>query len=320
MEVNMFSVGIDLGGTNIAVGVVDKKGNILAKVSIPTENSRNHGEIIADMAKASKDAIEKAGLNVSDIDGIGIGSPGTVDSENGIIVYANNLKFENVPMRQELGSHIDLPVYISNDANCAALGETSDAGAAKGYKNVVLITLGTGVGGGIIIDGKIYEGNYSAGAELGHSLMVLDGEMCTCGRKGCWEAYASATALVRQTKSAMQNDRNSIMWELTKGEINNAGGRTAFDASRKGDESGLKVVNNYIKYVSEGLVDMINIFRPEIVLLGGGVSNEGEYLFSPVREYVGKYTYGGSRTPVPPVMKAKLGNDAGIIGSAMLVK
>ncbi len=316
----MFSVGIDLGGTNIAVGVVDEKGNILSKVSTPTDNSRSHKEIIADMANASKDAIEKAGLSISDISGIGIGSPGTVDSENGIIVYANNLKFENVPMREELCSHINLPIFISNDANCAALGETSDAGAAKGLKNVVLITLGTGVGGGIIIDGKIYEGNYSAGAELGHSLLVLDGEKCTCGRSGCWEAYASATALVRQTKKAMEDDKDSLMWEITAGEIKNAGGRTAFDASRKGDKSGLKVVTNYIKYVSEGLVDMINIFRPEILLLGGGVSNEGEYLFSPVREYVGKYTYGGNRTPVPPVMKARLGNDAGIIGAAMLVK
>ena len=316
----MYSVGIDLGGTNIAVGVVDEKGNIISKTSIPTDNSRNYKEIIKDMARASFDAIEKAGLNISDIDGIGIGSPGTVDSENGIIVYANNLKFENVPMREELNSHIGLPIFISNDANYAALGETSDAGAAGGFKNVVLITLGTGVGGGIIIDGKIYEGSYSAGAELGHSLLLLDGEKCTCGRNGCWEAYASATALVRQTRVAMEKNKDSLMWEITNHQINNAGGRTAFDAARKGDKAGLEVVNNYIKYVSEGLVDMINIFRPEIVLLGGGVSNEGEYLFSPVREYVGKYTYGGSRTPIPPVMKAKLGNDAGIIGAAMLVK
>lgn len=315
----MYSIGIDLGGTNIAVGVVDESGNILSKVSIPTENSRNYKEIIADMAKASKDAMSKAGLDISELKGIGIGSPGTVDSEKGIIVYANNLKFENVPMREELRTHIDLPVYISNDANCAALGETSDAGAAKGYKNVVLITLGTGVGGGIIIDGKIYEGNYSAGAELGHSLIALDGELCTCGRKGCWEAYASATALVKQTVLAMEKDKNSLMWEFAAGDVKKAGGRTAFDASRKGDKKALEVVGNYIKYVSEGLIDMINIFRPEIVLLGGGVSNEGEYLFTPVREYVGKYTYGGSRTPVPPVMKAGLGNDAGIIGAAMLV-
>lgn len=316
----MFSIGIDLGGTNIAAGVVDSMGNIIAKASIPTQAQRHYTEIIADMAKVAMMACEKAGVDISKASGIGIGSPGTVDSKNGILVYTNNINFENVPMRDELNKHIKLPVHISNDANCAALGETAQTGAAKGYRNVILITLGTGVGGGIIIDGRIYEGNYSAGAELGHTLMVLDGEPCTCGRNGCWESYASATALIRQTARAIEKDKNTIMWDMIEHDLDKVSGRTAFDASRKGDKLALEIVKEYIKYLSEGLIDMINIFRPEIVLIGGGVCNEGEYLFEPVREYTKKYVYGGTRTPMPPIEKAKLGNDAGIIGAAMLVR
>lgn len=316
----MHSIGIDLGGTNIAAGVVDSKGNIKAKSSIPTKAQRDYKEIITDMAVVAGLACEKAGIKPEDTKGIGIGSPGTIDSENGVIVYTNNIDFKNVPMRNELQKHLDLPVYISNDANCAALGETSEAGAAKDYSNVVMITLGTGVGGGIIIDKKIYEGDHSAGAELGHTLMVLGGEKCTCGRLGCWEAYASATALIRQTKRAMKDNPKSLMWELCEGKLENAGGMTSFDASRKGDQAGKKVVKEYIKYISEGLVDLVNIFRPQIVLVGGGISNEGDYLFDPIREYVGKYTYGGDYTPIPPIIKAKLGNDAGIIGAAMLTE
>lgn len=316
----MYSVGIDLGGTNIAAGVVDEKGKIISRHKINTEKTRHYSMIISDMALAAKEALRSAGLNINDIAGIGIGCPGTVDSQKGVIVYSNNIRFENVPMKEELKKHTSLPVFISNDANCAALGETSEGGAAGGKKNVVLITLGTGIGGGIIIDKKIYEGINSAGAELGHTILVYEGEKCTCGRKGCWEAYASATALIRQTRIAMSENKDSLMWELTGQDIEKAGGRTAFEASRKGDSAAIKVVENYIGYLSEGITDMVNIFRPEIVLVGGGISNEGEYLFAPVREYVKRYAYGGSRTFVPEVTGAKLGNDAGIIGAAMLVK
>lgn len=314
----MYSIGIDLGGTNIAAGVVSEEGVLLAKSSIPTNSNRSYQEIIADMAKVSDMACQKANMDMSQMIAVGIGAPGTVDSLNGVIVYSNNIKFENVPMREELQKHINLPVYISNDANCAALGETANSGAAKGLKNVIMITLGTGVGGGIIIDGKIYSGNYSAGAELGHAVLVVDGVLCTCGRHGCWECYSSATALIRQTRQAIESDSSTIMLEMIGNNLENISGRTAFEASRKGDKVAIEVVETYIKYLSEGIIDMINIFRPEIVLVGGGVCNEGEYLFGPVREYVKKYTYGGSLTPVPPIEKAALGNDAGIIGAAML--
>lgn len=315
----MYSIGIDLGGTNIAAGIVDEKGVLIAKDSIPTLAKRHYSEIIADMAVVAKSACEKANIDIKDIEGIGIGSPGTIDSKNGVIVYTNNINFDNVPMREELQKHINLPVYISNDANCAALGETADSGAAKGLKNVVMITLGTGVGGGIIIDGKIYEGDYSAGAELGHTMLVVDGVPCTCGRNGCWESYSSATALIRETKEAIQKDQNTIMWDMIEHDYSKIGGRTAFDASRKGDRVAQEVVDYYIKYLSEGLIDMINIFRPEVLLVGGGICNEGDYLFDPVRAYIKKFAYGGKRTPLPLIKKAGLGNDAGIIGAAMLV-
>lgn len=315
----MYYLGIDLGGTNIACGLVDENGHIVFKDSVETKAQRDYKEIIADMAKLALKICEKAQIGLDKVKGVGIGSPGTIDSKNGKVVYTNNLNFKDVPVRTELQKYIDLPVYISNDANCAALGETV-TGAAKGYKNVILITLGTGVGGGVIIDGKIYEGNYSAGAELGHSVIVVDGERCTCGRKGCWECYSSATALIRQTKKAISENKESIMLAAVDGDIEKVNGRTAFDASRKGDATAVKVVENYIKYLGEGITNLNNIFRSEIIIVGGGICNEGDYLLNPVREYVNKNSYAGDLVAATPIVKALLGNDAGIIGAAMLAK
>ncbi len=319
MENNKYMIGIDLGGTKIAAGVVDRTGKIISRYTVPTNPRRNYTEIISDMAFAAKKACEIAGMPVDKMEGIGIGSPGTVDSANGIVIYTNNINFDNTPIRSEMQKHIDLPVYVSNDANCAALGETADTGAAKGYKNVILITLGTGLGGGIIIDGKIYEGEYGAGAELGHTVINVDGPECTCGRKGCWECYSSATGIIRMTAEALQKSKNTLMWETVGHDMTRISGRTAFEASRKGDPLALKVVYDYIRYLAEGITNMMNIFRPEVFLIGGGMSNEGDYLFNPLREYVFNSIYAGPRVPMPRIIKAELGNDAGIIGAAMLV-
>ena len=315
----MYSIGIDLGGTKIAAGIVDEKGVLIVKESVPTLAKRDYSLIMEDTATLVRSVCEKAGLPLKEMAGIGLGSPGTIDSGKGEIVYSCNINFERAPVREALQKHLGLPVFISNDANCAALGETGETGAAKGYRNIVMITLGTGVGGGIIIDGKIYEGDHSAGAELGHTMLVLDGVPCCCGRNGCWESYASANALIRETKEAIQSDRDTAMWDMTGRDYSNVSARTAFDAARKGDRVAMQVVETYVKYLSEGLIDMINIFRPEILLIGGGLCNEGDFLFDPVRAYVKKYAYGGDRTPVPLIKKAALGNDAGIIGAAMLV-
>jgi len=313
----MYNIGIDLGGTNIATGIIDENCKIIAQTSVKTNAKRPFDEIIADMVTSVKEVVNEAGLSLSDINSIGIGSPGTIDSQNGIIVYTNNIEINNVPITSKIKEEINIPVYISNDANCAALGEVY-AGAAKGKSNAVMITLGTGVGGGIIIDGKIYEGTKSAGGEIGHTILIVDGWECTCGRRGCVEAYASATGLIRQTKEAIQANPNSIMNDLIEGNLENTSGRTAFDAARKGDAAAQKVVDTYIKYVGEILVDITNIFRPEILIVGGGVANEGEYLLKPLNEYVQKFSYGSKYIFVPKVERATMGNDAGIIGAAML--
>lgn len=225
----MYKLGIDLGGTNIVAGVVDENYKIVATAKIKTNTPRPAEEIIDDMAKAAKTAVSNAGLKMEDIEAMGVGSPGAIDPVNGVVCYSNNIGFYDVPMAQMLKERTGVDFYIENDANAAAYGEYI-TGAGRGTNNFIAITLGTGVGGGVIIDGKIYSGSNCAGAELGHTVIQMDGEMCTCGRQGCWEAYASATALIRQTKQAMIKYPHSVMWELCGNDINNVDGRTAFDA------------------------------------------------------------------------------------------
>lgn len=313
----MYYLGVDLGGTNIAVGIVTYEGKIIAKKSVKTMAERPFEEIIKDMADCALSLLADNNISLDEVQSVGIGSPGALDTENGVLLYANNFQNgRNVPMKAILQQYIDKPVYVGNDANVAALGEVI-AGAAKGCQNAVMITLGTGVGGGIVINGEIYEGQYSAGAEMGHIILVHDGEQCSCGRKGCWEAYASATALIRQTKAAMEAHPDSLMVEIakTEGKVN---GRTSFDAAKKGDKAALEVVKNYIEYVAEGIVDIKNVFRPEVVIIGGGVCNEGDYLLNPIKEFVSKNGYGGNIHPEQKIAIAALGNDAGIIGAALL--
>lgn len=316
----MYYLGIDLGGTNIAVGVVDEDCKIVAKAnsSTATENA----EQIADaMAATARQALEKAGITLNDVPWVGLGSPGTVNKATGIIEYANNLPFRNTPMQKMLSERLDgKPVYMENDANAAAFGEYM-AGALKGAKVAMAITLGTGVGGGVIIDGKIFSGSNFAGAELGHCVIVADGWPCTCGRLGCWEAYASATGLIKCTKMHMEEaPKDSALWKIADGDIEKVNGRTAFDAMRQGDPTGQKIVDEYVKYLSVGLINMINIFQPSILCVGGGVGNEGENLLVPVRAIVEKEQYGNNPDAATKICKAQLGNDAGIIGAAMLGK
>lgn len=312
-----YRIGIDLGGTNIAVGVVDENLRIVAKHSVPTQAKRPYPQIIEDMAKAVFSALQKAGISLEQCASIGIGSPGICDSETETVIYSNNIQWENVPLVAELRKWIPLPCRLSNDANCAALGEVA-AGAAKGYKNAVLLTLGTGVGGGVILDGKIFAGCHSAGAELGHTVLIKNGERCTCGRHGCLEAYASASALIRQTKRAAENHPESVIWKLCGGDLEQISGRTPFEAEKQGDETAKQVVENYISYLSEGVVNFVNIFRPECVILGGGICNEGARLLDPINDHVSRLCFGSDKVEPPKVIRAALGNDAGIIGAAVL--
>jgi glucokinase len=312
----MYRIGIDLGGTNIVAGVVDENYKIIAKAKRKTRLPRPADDIIRDMAEIAREAVESAGISMDEVAMVGVGSPGTCNPETGIIEYSNNIRFENVHMCDMLGSLLGKDVYIENDANAAALGEAL-AGAAKGAQNCVCITLGTGVGGGIIIDGKIYGGFNYAGAELGHTVIMVDGLPCTCGRNGCWESYASATALIRQTREAMEKNPDSIMWEIA-GSLDNVDGRTSFDAMRKGDTAGKEVVDRYIEYIACGLTNMINIFQPEILCIGGGICKEGDTLLKPLEEYIKSERYSKFSAKQTKLCVAKLGNDAGIIGAAFL--
>lgn len=311
-----YYVGIDLGGTNIVAGVVDEEYNIIAKASTKTNCPRPEKEIADDMAKMALQAVKNANLDISDIEWIGIGTPGIANSTTGIIERANNLGFVNTPMVKYISESIDKPVFIENDANAAAYGEYV-AGAAKGAKNAVCITLGTGVGGGIIVDGKIYAGSNFAGAEIGHTVIEVDGAQCSCGRKGCFEAYSSATGLIRMSKEAMAQFPESIMNKMAE-ENGKVTARTSFDAMRAGDKPAKDVVDKYIKYLAAGITNTINIFQPDVLCIGGGVCNEGDPLLLPVKALVEKEDFASNSAKRTEIVIAKLGNDAGIIGAAFL--
>lgn len=314
----MYRVGVDLGGTNIAVGVIDDDLKIIGRGSMKTNCPRAAVLIMEDIATAVKMACEDAGIALSDVASIGVGTPGSVNKAKGMIEYANNLDFDQVPAKALLQSFLgDIPIYLDNDANCAALGEAV-AGCGKGVKDFVAITLGTGVGGGVIVDGHIVSGINDAAGELGHMVINFDGEMCNCGRRGCWERYASATALVSQTKAAMQAHRESAMWELVNGDINAVNGRVAFDGARHGDEIAKKVVFDYIYYVSVGVVNIINALQPEILCVGGGIGHEKENLLVPLRKFVESERYTIHAQKQTKIVSAELGNDAGIYGAALL--
>ena len=309
-----YYAGIDLGGTFIKCGIVDEKGNLIAKDKIPTGKERGYTEIARDMAHLAKRLAENAHVELT---AVGIGSPGTIDSANGVIVYSNNIAWKNVPLGESIRKKLQLSVSVTNDANAAALGE-SWRGAGKDYKNIILITLGTGVGGGIGLNGRVDEGNRSAGAELGHTVIKIKGEKCTCGRRGCFEAYSSATALIRQTQRAMARESESALWRLCGGKSENVDGKTAFDGMRSGDKTAIKVVNDYIRYLAEGVANFANIFRPEAVLLGGGICAEGETLLVPLEKQVDKMLFGGTHYAPVKILRASLGNDAGLYGAALL--
>lgn len=312
-----YYIGIDLGGTNIVAGVVDENYKIISKASTKTNLPRPEKEIAADMARVSVQAVKEAGLDMNQIEWVGIGTPGIANSEKGIIEYSCNLGFDNTPMVDYIKEYIDKPVFIENDANAAAYGEYV-AGAAKGAKNAVCITLGTGVGGGIIIYGRIYSGSNFAGAEIGHTVIEVDGPECACGRRGCFEVFSSATGLIRMTKEAMDNDKDTLMHKITAERNGKVTARTSFDAMRMGDKTAKAVVDKFIKYLAAGITNTINIFQPDILCIGGGVCNEGDPLLLPVRALVKKEVYTRNSPKNTEIVIAKLGNDAGIIGAAFL--
>lgn len=313
----MYYIGIDLGGTNISAGIVDENGNILVKASTPTMNGRAAEDIIDDMSGLCSKLMEELKLEVNDIESIGVGMPGTMDKKKGISIYANNLNFDNVNVVEEMGKRINLPCYIENDANCAAIGENV-CGVAYGSKNLIYITIGTGVGAGIIINGKVFDGSFGGGGEAGHMVIVAEGEECTCGRKGCWEAYASASALRREGRIAAAKYPNSKIYDLVDGNIKLIDAKTVFDVADLGDEIALEIIDKYIKYLAIGLVNLVNIFQPEAIIIGGGVCAQGDKVIKPLIEILNEKVYG--KELKTKISIATLGNDAGIVGAAMLGK
>ena len=310
-------IGIDLGGTGIKAGLVDENYKIVHTASVPTGAQRPQNEIIKDMAMLAIRVAKEAGYDIEkDVKSIGVGSPGTCDSKNGVLIYANNINFENAQIRTEIQKYVNLPVYLGNDANVAALGEFKVLD--EDVSDMVAITLGTGIGGGVIIDKKIYDGFNGAAAEIGHfQVQMYNGEPCTCGRNGCWEAYGSVTALIRETRRAVEANPDCDMAKDVASKGGEIDGKTSFVWAKKGDSVAKKVVDEYINAVAEGIVSVINIFQPQVLVIGGAISKEGDYLLNPIKEIVNKFGYGHS-IPKTEIRIAKLGNDAGIIGAALL--
>ena len=312
----MLAIGVDIGGTSIKGAAVTEQGKVLDVFSFPVDKNDSQEEITHKLADAIKAYIKEQGFKKEEILGLGFGIPGCIDSEHGIVSYSNNLKWNELHFKEIMEKETGYPVRITNDANAAAYGEAK-FGAGKKYKNIIMITLGTGVGGGIVCDGKLYEGHMGKGAELGHTVVVIDGRECSCGRHGCLEAYASATALIRDTKEMMEAHKDSKLWEISK-KLGKIDGRVAFEAARAGDPYGEALVQNYVKYLGEGLMNYFNIFRPEAVVLSGGIANEKDYLNSRLKAYCKERHYGYPRTPEVEILTSELGYDSGKIGAAAL--
>ncbi len=314
----MYYIGIDLGGTNIAVGVLNENGEIIATASAKSLGHRPPEEITKSIADTVLEGIKKAGLTKDDIKGVGIGVPGCFDNNTGEIILTNNMNLSHFNFVSEFRKYIDKPVYMGNDANCAVLGEMI-AGGGKGYKDVVMITIGTGIGGGLVVNGKLFGGVNGAAMEVGHMVINADGLECNCGRRGCWELYGSATALVRLTEEIMSENKDSLMHKIAEENGGKVNGITSFKAAKMGDKAANEVVDKFVYYLALGIADLINIFQPEVLLVGGGISKEGDYLLDKIRKEASKLTYAFDYLSVNTEIKpATLANDAGIIGAGML--
>lgn len=312
----MYSIGIDIGGTNLKAGLVDENGRITAvkKAPLRFESMERMGETLAGMAV---DLAEENHVPRSQVSSVGMGFPGPVDDRRGVVIKTTNIPIHFMPVAEMFHKYWDVPVHLGNDADCAALGEYFHY-EDRNIESLILVTLGTGIGTGIILNGRIHTGVNGCAGEGGHIVIVHNGEPCNCGRRGCWERYASATALIRQTVSAMASDRSSAMWEVA-GSTENVDGRTAFEAMHLGDAAAKRVVDQYLEYLADGLASFVNIFQPEVIALGGGVSNaRDEDLLLPLQSLVLDQVFGKEAGVHTKIVKAKLGNDAGIIGAALL--
>ena len=313
----MYYIGIDIGGTNLKAGLVDESHQIVATKKMPLQfqSMEQMGDTLVRMAM---ELVEEYGISRSQVASVGMGFPGLVDNKKGVVIQTVNIPIRCMPVAEMFRKHWNLPVYLGNDADCAALGEYYHCGNEE-MESLILVTLGTGIGTGIILNGRIHTGINGCAGEGGHIVIVHGGEPCTCGRRGCWERYASANALIRQTVAAMEANKDSVMWTMVGGDISAVNGRTAFEAMRAGDRTAKTVVEQYLCYLAEGIANYINIFQPEVIALGGGVSHErDEDLLYPLQAMVQDMCFGREADRHTRLVKAQLGNDAGIIGAALL--
>ncbi|TAH68299.1 MAG: ROK family protein [Anaerolineaceae bacterium] len=309
-------IGIDIGGTTVTVGMLDDN-SVINKETIKTYPKDGADKVIKRINLTIQSVIDQSGACLSDISHIGIGCAGMLDRSRGTIIYSNNFGWKNVLLKDKIQKVFPLPVYLENDANCAALGEYV-AGTGKDYNSMVMVTFGTGIGGGIIFDDKLFRGNNGFSSIIGHLLLVTDGELCTCGRKGCWEAYGSVNALVKDAGELADQNPDSMLKKLSDrdGELN---GKNIFEAIRQNDKAACELFSKFIHYMAEGVTDIVHVFNPQSIIIGGGISEQGEIILEPLRELVLKYTYCGATT-MPVIKTASLGNEAGIVGAANLDK
>lgn len=316
-----YRIGIDLGGTNIAVGIVNEAYQMIAKTSTPTKRERSAQEIIADMVRMVYALLKEKNLSMEDIIVIGLGVPGIANKETNTIEYANNLAFEDVPFATILSKQLNKRIFFDNDGNAAAWGEfLAGVGKDTNSESLAAITLGTGVGGGLIMNGEIFQGTNYGAAEFGHMVIDCNGLLCSCGRIGCLEAYASATALVEQTKCAMNQNSSSVLWEFSNHNLEQVDGKLLFEAVRLSDITANQIMNQYVQYLSIGVINIINMFQPDILCIGGGISNAGDIIMNPLNKIVQQKIYTRNSKKQTNLCIAKLNNDAGIIGAAFLKK
>ena len=312
----MSYIGIDVGGTNLVAGLVDEEGHILHKASCPVDKGMDDRALCGQLVRLAREACAGGGADPAAIESVGVGIPGLVDNARGLVIQTANMPFCSTPLGELFRREWDVPVFLGNDANCAAIGEYW-AGAAKGCDPAVVVTLGTGIGGGLVANGKLFTGYANSGMEVGHMVIKPNGILCGCGNRGCWETYGSATALIRLTQAEMEYTKDSVMWELCEGDRFKVQGRTAFQGARLDDPAAKRVLHTYLQGLSIGIINLINILQPEIICLGGGISNaEDDLLLDPLRQLVDEGTFDKSNPT--RLEKASLGNDAGVVGAALL--
>lgn len=316
----MYYIGIDVGGTNLKAGLVDEQGNILATQKMKIASVSDQQSLAWTLVSVTQELAKTVGVPLDQVASVGVGVPGAVEIRSGSILYTCNLPLRNVPIRKLFHGYLSTPLYVENDANCAALAEYF-VGAGRNSKRFVTITLGTGIGGGIVHNGKIYHGANGMAGEVGHMSIVHHGEPCPCGRQGCWERYASASALKRLTANAIEEHPGSILEQVVQENDGHVSGQSAFIAARRGDPVGQQVCDTYIDYLAAGIVNVINIFQPDTLAIGGGVSNEAEeQLLIPLQRRALQESIPCNRDKMTRVVKAELGTRAGIIGAALLGK